>query len=233
MCALDLGFVKFRFGVPWMLSDCKAITAPPASHQEDVAEVVTPWPPQHSQQKPVQNSDDLRIVTPVKDSNESVQNADDVNSTNYPLSTEEKPLRFKVGHRVSCRMKDGWSDGTITEVNVVEGGAVVPYAIQLDGSRTEIFAPADTDWYVRAQFQAPSGRRLNGEASLLFTPTEPPGDASRRSVDPKFEAAIAAVRGESFDDWWATVAEVARQTPPPTPPAKTVHQKGHFHFSAR
>jgi len=55
-----------------------------------------------------------------------------------------KPVRWKVGHRVECRIRDGYSPGTIIKL-WDEGNA---YRVRLDQGM-EVWAPIDEDVFVR------------------------------------------------------------------------------------
>jgi hypothetical protein len=78
---------------------------------------------------------------------------------NTNLLQFDPSLRFSVGTRVECRMgddemgKEVWKSGTVIQLhwreNDWEDDDFVPYQIELDFGRGQIFAPADTDNVIR------------------------------------------------------------------------------------
>jgi G3E family GTPase len=68
-------------------------------------------------------------------------------------SKKMKSLRFAVGDRVECNTDRGWSKGEVVALMYrdegMPPGMVAPYQVKLEGSNTNIYAPADEDSIIR------------------------------------------------------------------------------------
>jgi len=70
-----------------------------------------------------------------------------------PRPEKRKGLRFSIGDRVTCkisRTEQLWVTGTIIDVNIKQKNVVLPYQIQLDGSKKRIYAPIDHENIIRS-----------------------------------------------------------------------------------
>ena len=69
-------------------------------------------------------------------------------------------LRFHIGDKVKCRVEGGWEPGIIANVEVLNGERLYPYGIKMDCNGEFVYAPSDSDMFIRKILRFKKGDRV-------------------------------------------------------------------------
>ena len=69
-------------------------------------------------------------------------------------------LRFDVGDEVKCRTVRGWESGLISDLEVMNGRHLNPYEVKMDKSGEFVYAPCDSDMFIRKILRFKIGDRV-------------------------------------------------------------------------
>ena len=69
-------------------------------------------------------------------------------------------LRFQIGDKVKCRVEGGWEPGIIANIEVLNGERLYPYGIKMDCNGEFVYAPSDSDMFIRKILRFKKGDRV-------------------------------------------------------------------------